>query len=318
MELYPRDLEELEQSFSDEEACRRYLFDLRWPKGFRCPACGHDGAWALGDGLFKCTQCGRKTSVIAGTIFEGTRKPLVSWFRAIWWVTSQKNGASALGLKRILGLGSYQTAWTWLHKLRRAMVRPGQDRLSGAVQVDETFIGGAKPGKRGRGAKGKVLVLIVAQEKGKGTGRIRLRRIVDAKAETLESAVRETVEPGTRVKTDGWKGYNGLKALGYEHEVIRQTADVGGNLLPLCHQEASLIKRWLGGTHQGAVSHEHLAYYLDEYTFRFNRRTSRSRGMLFYRLLQNAVTIRPVAYKNIALSVRGRKKGTTRYSTKSS
>ncbi len=307
MELYPKNLEELEQNFSTEEACRRYLFEWRWPDGFVCPDCHHKESWVLSDGLFKCKSCGRKTSIIAGTIFEGTRKPLVSWFRAVWWVTCQKNGASALGLKRILGLGSYQTAWTWLHKLRRAMVRPEQDRLTGTVQVDETFIGGAKSGKRGRGAEGKVLVLIIAQEKGKGTGRIRLRRISNAKAKTLETAIKETVGEGAKIKTDGWKGYNGLKTLGYEHEVIRQTEDIGVNLLPLCHQEASLIKRWLGGTHQGAVSHEHLGYYLDEYTFRFNRRTSRSRGMLFYRLLQNAVIIDPTKYKEITLSVRGRK-----------
>lgn len=307
MELYPKDLEELEQNLSTEEACRQYLFQLRWPDGFRCPACGQADAWVLAEGLFKCKECEHKTSVIAGTIFEGTRKPLVSWFRAIWWMTSQKNGASALGLKRILGLGSYQTAWVWLHKLRRAMVRPGQDRLSGVVQVDETYLGGAKPGKRGRGAEGKTLVLIVAQEKGKATGRIRLRRIEDASAENLEAALQETVAPGTKIKTDGWSGYNGLKALGYDHEVIRKTADIGENLLPLCQREASLIKRWLGGTHQGAVSHEHLAYYLDEYTFRFNRRTSSSRGMLFYRLLQNAVAVEHIGYNEMTLSVRGRK-----------
>jgi len=307
MELYPKSLEELEQNFSTEDACRQYLFTLRWPEGFKCPACGSQESWCLGNGLFKCSSCGHKSSVIAGTIFEGTRKPLASWFRAIWWVTSQKNGASALGLKRILGLGSYQTAWTWLHKLRRAMVRPDRDRLSGTVQVDETFIGGAKPGKRGRGAAGKALVLIIAQETGKKTGRIRLKKIPDAKAATLESAISETVAPGAKIKTDGWAGYNGLENIGYAHEVIRQSADVGDNLLPLCHREASLIKRWLIGTHQGAVSHEHLSYYLDEYTFRFNRRTSRSRGMLFYRLLQNAVAVSPSKYNEIRLSVRGRK-----------
>lgn len=307
METYPKDLEELELNFSTEEACRNYLFDLRWPEGFRCPACGHDGAWKLQSDLFKCTSCGRKASVTAGTIFEGTRKPLVAWFRAIWWVTSQKNGASALGLQRILGLGSYKTAWAWLHKLRRAMVRPGQDRLSGTVQVDETFIGGYRPGKRGRGAEGKTLVLIIAEEKGKAVGRIRLRIISDASSKSLESAVQETVEIGSKIKTDGWQGYNGLKSLGYVHEVVRKTEDVGENLMPLCHRVASLVKRWLGGTHQGAVSHEHLGYYLDEYTFRFNRGTSRSRGMLFYRLLQNAVVVAPVRFNDIALSVRGRK-----------
>jgi len=306
MELYPKTLEELEQNFSTEDACRQYLFTLRWSGGFECPVCGNQESWCLGNGLFKCSSCGHKVSVTAGTIFEGTRKPLVSWFRAIWWVTSQKNGTSALGLKRILGLGSYQTAWTWLHKLRRAMVRPGRDQLSGTVQVDETFIGGAKPGKRGRGAEGKVLVLIIAQENGSKTGRIRLKKIINAKASTLESAISETVAPGTKIKTDGWAGYNGLENLGYVHEVVRKSADVGDNLLPLCHREASLIKRWLTGTHQGAVSHEHLSYYLDEYTFRFNRRTSRSRGMLFYRLLQNAVAVGPSKYKEITLSVRGK------------
>jgi transposase-like protein len=307
MDLYPKNLEELEQNFSTEEACRNYLIGLRWPEGFRCPVCNHEGAWRLQNGLFKCIKCGRKTSVTSGTIFEGTRKPLISWFRAIWWVTSQKNGASALGLQRNLGLGSYRTAWTWLHKLRRVMVRPGRDLLSGTVEVDETFIGGTRPGKRGRGAEGKALVLIIAEEHVKGMGRIRLHMIADASAKSLEAAVQNAVEPGSKVKTDGWRGYNGLGSMGYDHKVVRKTEDIGENLMPLCHRVASLLKRWLGGTHQGAVSHEHLEYYLDEYTFRFNRRTSRSRGMLFYRLLQNAVVVEPVGYKEIARSVRGKK-----------
>lgn len=307
VEEYLKTLMELERGFATEEACREYLFRLRWSSGFRCPACGHEKAWTRSDGLFECVGCGHKTSVKAGTIFERSRKPLVLWFRAIWWVTSQKNGASALGLQRILGLGSYETAWTWLHKLRRAMVRPGRDRLSGSVQVDETYIGGEKPGKRGRGAEGKTLVIIAAQEDGKATGRIRLKQVADASGKSLKAAVQETIEPGTMVKTDGWRGYNGLRSLGYKHKVIRKTADVGENLLPLCHREAGLIKRWLDGTHQGAVSHEHLAYYLDEYTFRFNRRTSSYRGKLFYRLLQNAVAIEPTTYNDITLGVRGRK-----------
>ena len=307
MEDYPKTLAELEKRFSIEEACPEYLFQLRWAEGFRCPVCGHSEAWRLKGGLFKCMACAHKTSVIAGTLFEGTRKPLVSWFRVIWWVTSQKNGASALGLQRILGLGSYETAWTWLHKLRRAMVRPRRDRLSGTIQVDEMYIGGQKPGKRGRGAEGKTLVLIAAQEDGKITGRIRLKQIVDASAESLEGAVQETVEQGATVKTDDWNGYKGLKSLGYRHRVVRKTATVGDNLLPLCHREASLIKRWLTGTHQGGVSHEHLGYYLDEYTFRFNRRTSRYRGKLFYRLLQNAVALDAVTYQDIIKGVRGRK-----------
>lgn len=308
VEDYPKTLMDFEKRFSTEAACRDYLFELRWPSGFECPQCAHGKAWKRSDGLLECGGCGYKVSAKAGTIFEGSRKPLLLWFRAIWWVTSQKNGASALGLQRSLGLGSYQTAWMWLHKLRRAMVRPGRDKLTGTVQVDETYIGGAKPGKRGRGAEGKSLVLVVAQENGKAVGRVRLVKINDASSDSLEAAVKETVVPGAKVKTDGWKGYNGLGALGYEHEEVRTTGDIGDNLLPLCHRVASLVKRWLGGTHQGAVSHGHLAYYLDEYTFRFNRRTSKSRGMLFYRLLQNAVAIESTTYEDVALGVRGRKR----------
>jgi len=187
------------------------------------------------------------------------------------------------------------------------MVRPERDLLSGIVQVDETYIDGTKSGKRGRGAAGKTLVVIAAQEDCEITGRIRLRRVVDASGKSLGDAVEEAVEPGTVVKTDAWNGYNRIVSLGYTHKIVRRTADVGDNLLPLCHKQASLLKRWLAGTHQGAVSHEHLDYYLDEYMFRFNRRTSRYRGKLFYRLLQNAVSIAPVPYREIRKGVRGPK-----------
>jgi transposase-like protein len=191
------------------------------------------------------------------------------------------------------------------------MVRPGRDRLSGTIQVDETYIGGEKSGKRGRGAEGKTLVLIAAQEDGEVTGRIRLKQIADASAESLERAVEETVERGAVVKTDDWTGYKGLEALGYRHPIVRKTATIGDNLLPLCHREAALIKRWLTGTHQGAVSHEHLGYYLDEYTFRFNRRTSRYRGKLFYRLLQNAVAVHAIPYQEIVKGIRRQKSQNT-------
>jgi transposase-like protein len=229
------------------------------------------------------------------------------WFRAIWWVTSQKNGASAKGLQRVLGLGSYETAWTWLHKLRRAMVRPGRDRLSGNIQVDEIYIGGEKPGKRGRGAEGKALVVIAAQIDGRRIGRIRLTQVPDASAMSLEATIEKAVEPGSVVSTDGWGGYNNLGKLGYIHEIMRKEVDVGENLLPYCNRVASLLKRWLLGTHQGAVSHQHLDYYLDEYTFRFNRRTSRHRGKLFYRLLQQAVAVERTTYDRLICGIRGPK-----------
>lgn len=296
MEDYPRTLAELEHRFATEEACRLYLFSMRWPNGFICPKCAGNKAWPMKRGLFLCTRCRYQMSVTVGTIFQGSRLPLVTWFRAIWYITSQKNGASALGLKRILGIGGYQTAWTWLHKLRRAMVRPGRDQLSGMVDVDETYIGGEKAGKRGRGAAGKDLVVIIAQHDGKGIGRIRFMHVSDASASSLDKAVLRSVKPGSTVRTDGWRGYNGLQSLGYEHQVVRPAGIIGEDLLPRCHRVASLLKRWLLGTHQGSVSSEHLCDYLNEFTFRFNRRTSQSRGKLFYRLVQQAVQVKPMPY----------------------
>jgi len=299
MEDYPRTLLEFEHRFTSEEACKEYLFQHRWPKGFICPRCRHQEAWQTKRGLYHCRECDFQTSVTAGTIFQDTRKPLQLWFRAMWYVTNQKHGVSALDVQRILGLGSYRTAWIWLHKLRFAMVRPGRDRLSGTVEVDEFYIGGEKRGKRGRGAAGKALVIVAAQEDGDRIGRIRLRRVPDASAKSLGGSVQEYVEPGSVVRTDDWGGYAPLEALGYVHQVARRDSHIGENLLPLVNRVVSLLKRWLLGTHQGAVRISHLDYYLDEFTFRFNRRTSRSRGKLFYRLVQQAVAVDPLGARII-------------------
>lgn len=302
MEDYPRTLLELEQRFSTDEACRRYLESLRWPTGFVCPGCGHQEAWEMSAGLWVCRWCRRQVSVTAGTIFHRTRLPLRLWFRAIWHVTSQKNGASARTVQRILGLGSYRTAWTWLHKLRRAMVRPHRDRLSGQVEVDESFVGGEEPGREGRGAVRKTLVAVAAEERGRGTGRIRMACIPDASKRSLHGFVTGVIASGSLVHTDGWAPYGGLEVHGYRHRVTPlkgQPKDAAVAAMPRVHRVASLLKRWLLGTHQGAVSPQHLPYYLDEFTFRFNRRTSRSRGKLFYRLLQQAVQVGPAPYSQI-------------------
>jgi len=296
---YPRTVLELRERFSTEQACRDYLAALRWPEGFVCPECEATRGWKMRRGLYWCQRCGYQVSLTAGTLFHDTHKPLRLWFEAMWYVTNQKLGVSALGLQRVLGLGSYHTAWNWLHKLRRAMVRPGRDRLTGAVEVDEIFIGGERPGKRGRGAAGKALVVLAVQETEQGIGRIRMRPVADATGESLEPAVWEMVEPGSLVRTDGRRGYKGLSELGYEHDVVRKTPELGANLLPRVNRVASLLKRWLLGTHQGAVQHSHLEYYLDEYTFRFNRRTSRSRGLLFYRLLTQAIDLGPVLEREL-------------------
>jgi transposase-like protein len=301
VEEYPRSLAEFEDWFDTDQACREYLFRLRWPEGFRCPRCNGRQFWPVRSVLMQCQACGHQTSVTAGTIFQDTRKPLADWFRAMYWLASQKNGASALGLQRVLGLGSYKTAWTWLHKFRRAMVRPGRDRLTGRVEVDETYLGGLEEGVRGRQTERKSLIAIGAQEDGAGIGRIRMKRIQDASADSLMAFLQEAIEPGSSVHTDGWLGYLPTEDKGYVHEVtfLKGKKESASQLMPRVHRIASLLKRWILGTHQGAVSHEHLEFYLDEFTFRFNRRRSRNRGKLFYRLVQQAVVVDPVPYKSL-------------------
>ncbi len=305
---YPRTLQEFDKWFSTETDCIEYLKRLRWPEGFICPICCGRKGWQMGTGLIRCASCQYKISVIAGTIFQGTRKPLKLWFQAIWYITSQKFGGNALGLQRVLGLGSYQTAWSWLHKMRRAMVRPERERLSGNIEVDETLVGGEDHGgKRGRGAERKSIVVIgIEVHEPKGFGRVRMQRIPDASGSSLIPFVCNSVEPGSTVLTDSWLGYNLLHKHGYIHKKVNlsESGDPAHVVMPGVHRISSLLKRWILGTLQGSVSDKHLDYYLDEYTFRFNRRSSAARGLLFYRLLHQAVMIKPVTYRKM---VRGQK-----------
>ncbi|HOX01672.1 MAG TPA: IS1595 family transposase [Candidatus Paceibacterota bacterium] len=301
---YPGTYQQFLQWFGEEAACRRYLLQCRWPDGFACPRCGKKTEpWTTARGYLHCRLCGGEVSATAGTIFEGTRISLRTWFSTIWLVTSQKDGASALGLKRVLGLGSYQTAWAWLHKLRRAMVRPGRDRLGGRIEVDETYVGGSqKAGQRERGAERRQIVLIALElHWPKGFGRVRMRRVPDVAGSSLVPFICEVAQKGSQILTDGWRGYNGLEDYGYVHKrvVVSDTGDPAHVSLPGIHRLAALLKRWLLSTHQGSVSSKHLDYYLDEYTFRFNRRASRSRGLLFYRLMQQAVATGPSSCRQI-------------------
>ncbi len=298
IEDYPRTLLELERRFTSEEACRQYLFALRWVEGFVCPRCGGKTAWPTRRGLWLCADCRHQASVTAGTIFQDSHLPLTTWFRALWHVTSQKNGVSALGLQRALGLGSYKTAWAVLHKLRRAMVRPGRDRLHGTVEVDETYWGSEEQGVIGRLTYEKALIVVAAEEDGRGIGRIRLRRIPDLSQASLHGFIAQAIEPGSTVRTDGLNAYLGLEGYTHDRRVQRRQPE-GERLLPRVHRVVSLLKRWLLGTHQGAIGQEHLDYYLDEFTFRFNRRKSASRGKLFYRLVQQAVQVEPVTFASM-------------------
>jgi len=297
---YPGNWHELLAWFADDAACLGYLEKLRWGERFACRFCGvvDGGWWQMGDGLRRCTACRCETSVTAGTIFARTRTPLTSWFAAVWYVVNQKQGVSALGLQRVLGLGSYETAWTWLHQLRRAMVRPDRERLDGAVEV---VIGGVKPGRRGRGAEGKALVAVAVEARPGGPGRVRMQRIPNASKDVLTDFVLDHVARGSEVRTDAWGGYNGVGEHRFIHVItnVKTSGDPAHVAMPEVHRVASLLKRWLLGTHQGAVSHDQLDYYLDEFTFRFNRRAARRRGLLFYRLLEQAVATDPHPYDTL-------------------
>ena len=294
-EDYPRTLLELERRFSGEAACADYLAALRWPVGWMCPRCAGQEAWSVRRARWRCGQCRYEMTVTAGTIFQDSHLPLTTWFRAMWQVTSQKNGISALGLQRVLGLGSYKSAWAMLHKLRRAMVRPGRERLQGIVEVDEAYWGDEEAGVKGRRTEERALIVVAAEENGPGIGRIRLRRLPDLSRFSLHGFITQAIEPGSTVRTDGFNSYRELNGYVHDRQVQRRQTQ-GEHLLPRVHRVISLLKRWLMGTHQGAIGHEHLDDYLNEFVFRFNRRTSASRGKLFYRLAQQAMQMDPVPF----------------------
>lgn len=246
---------EFEKQYATDEQCREYLFKLRYPKGFKCHGCGEGKVWRTGRGKYQCQKCGKDNSILASTIFQDTHTPLTVWFRAIWFIVAQKHGTNALNLQRILGLGSYQTAWTMLHKLRRAMVRPSREKLQGRVEIDETYIGGpSKIGKYGRGSEGKALIVIAVEVNDNQIGRIRLKLADSASAEDLLHFIEEAIERGSTVISDGWYPYSKLKSMGYNHEVVRNEDGKTENLLPRVHTIASLVKRWILGTFQGSCS----------------------------------------------------------------
>ena len=299
---FPESLLEFEHWFRTEEACRGYLAKLRWPEGFFCPHCGNGGAWRSRGALYRCHGCRRDVSVASGTVFHRSRLPLKVWFRIAWWVTNQKSGLNALGLQRMLGLGSYETAWLSLQKLRRAMVRPGRELLTGEVEVDETWIGGVRRG--GSYRENKALVAIAVEIRGPGIGRIRLKKVRDNSTQSLVPFVRNSVVAGATVVTDGLWPYRMLPQHGYLHRptVLEGKGREASNaVLPRVHRVASLMKRWMLGMHQAGINTDKIEPYLEEFTFRFNRRQSSSRGMLFYRLLQQCVDLGPTTLSDMTL-----------------
>jgi len=248
-----------------------------------------------------CCGCRHQTSVGAGTILDKTRTPLTTWFEAAWHITTAKNGMSAKTLERTLGV-NYRVAWTMLQRYRVAMVRAEREQLSGEVEVDEALVGGVEHGgKRGRGTNKCVVVIAVEIKQPKGFGRVRMRHVPDASGANLLPFVSDAVAVGSTVLTDGWRGYNGLRKRGYvrKQTVLSSSGDPAHVSMPGVHRISCLLKRWLLGTHQGSFAAGHLQSYLEEYTFRFNRRSSRSRGLVFRRLLEQAVVTGPITEADV-------------------
>jgi len=302
-EDFPVNEVEFDKRFYDENACYDYLFQNRWPDGFVCTKCGHTEYWFTSRKLFICTNCQFNHSLTAGTIFHGTRKKLTLWFKALWWFTTRKTGINALTLKALLGLGSYNTAWKWLHKLRSCMIRDGREKLSGQIEVDEIYIGGQHSGKRGRGAEHKLAVVVAAEKNEKKLGRIRLQVVRNCSGDELLPFIKANVESGSTVVTDGWKGYSKLEKTCYKHQQVFQTkAKNKESVLPGVHMVASLIKRLFFGTYHGRMDGCYLQCYLDEYTFRFNRRNTKYVGKRFFRIVQQTVNTLPFNRKNNILN----------------
>lgn len=318
MDEYPKNSKMFNETFTTDASCFDYLFKIRWPEGYVCPVCHERGHfWLLDKGKVKCKGCHHVQSILSGTVFQGTHTPLKTWFQIMWHICLQKNGYSALSLQRSLGF-SYPTAWLCLHKLRKAMVRPDRERLSGEVEIDEAYVGGTHEGRSGRGAFGKSIVLVAVERKRseKGMpilGRARLQVIPDVKEKTLNECVMSMVDKGAAVVTDAWRGYSGLGGQGFTHIVSRSKSKVlktpfdeecmieEDSPLPCCHRVISLLKRWILGTMQGSVGKDHLQDYLNEFVFRFNRRSSKARGMLFWRLVQMSVAQAPTTRAEIII-----------------
>ena len=290
MEDFPTSEIEFDQRFHNEANCYEYLSKMKWPQGFSCVKCSHGAFWISEKFIYICTRCEHHHSLTAGTVMDSTKKPITYWFKAMWWFTTRKAGVNAVNLKDLLGLGSYHTAWTWLQKLRRCSIRKGREKLSGVVEVDEFVIGGQKPGKRGRGSNGKSIVAAAVEREENKLGRIRLTVIDDFSSNALVPFIQDNVEAGSTILTDGWKSYHPLDGKIYQHEpVVRSKAPDKDSVLPGVHLVASLVKRVIIGTHQGRFDPVYLQQYLDEFVFRFNRRTSRSVGKKFMRIVQQAV-----------------------------
>jgi len=290
---YPKNYIELTKKFATQEACLDYLASIRWPEGFTCLRCEGKEFWRSNRFFWICNECEFQTSVLAGTLFQDTKVPLELWFQMIWWFMGQKNGTSALSLQDNFGIGSYRTAWMMLRKLRTTMVLAGRSPLSGKVEVDEGFLGGVN---------NKEIIMVAAEVRGAATGRIRMRHISARTSEQIQKFILDFIEPGSTIISDEYNGYVKIVEKGYAHEPQRkpyywEVVDRDDDRLqPRVHRAIALLKRWYYGTYHGRIEKENLPPYLDEFVFRFNRRTSESRGLVFYRLVEAAIKSPPIKF----------------------
>jgi len=314
MDDYPRTFIEFLERFHSETACRQYLIDLKWQKGFVCPKCGYDQYWVGEKRTYCiCQKCSQKVYVRAGTILQDSKLQTRIWLSAMWLFATQRDGMSAKSLQENLGMRSYQSAWLMLHKLRIAMVRSDREQLSGMVEIDEAYFGGeSEDGIRGRGSEKKQLVVLAVQLEKIATdkphealrdyrlAKIRAKCIENASKEELHAFITENIASGSTIYRDDWSGYKGIDGYGYTSIVTKaSTSKNEEDKLPHIHLAISLINRWILGTYQGSVEEYHLQSYLEEFTFRFNRKTSHNRGWLFYRLVQGALATSPHPYEDI-------------------
>ncbi len=289
-EDFPKSEIEFDKRFASESACYDYLFMVKWPDGFSCSKCEHQSYWISSKHIYICRRCESHFSLIADTIMHDTKKPITYWFKAMWWFTTRRSGVNAINLQELLGC-SYVTAWSWLQKLRLCTIRKDREKLSGKIEVDEFFIGGQKPGKRGRGAEGKCIVVAAVERKGRKLGRIRLQVVDDCSSDSLTAFIDQNIAVGSYVITDGWKGYDSIDKNRYDHhQVFLSKSKDNYSALSGVHLIASLVKRLIIGTFQGRLDPKYLQHYLDEYVFRFNRRTSRNIGKKFMRIVQQVAS----------------------------
>ena len=301
---YPKDQLEFEDQFRTETDCVEYFKQIRWPKGFMCRKCGESEYWPQSRSRYTCKICNFQSTLYSGTMFECSRLKLRLWYRAIWWMINQKHGTSAAGLQKGLGIKSYKTAWLMLHKIRSAMVDPRRLKLSGNIEVDEAWVGGKKHGFGSKGSKENPIVVVAIEFNEKSLGRLRMEHIELNTTFLLTRFIENNIEQDSHLYTDEWSGYKSIQTRGYKHTATASSRAVDNNVLPRVHLVIALLKTWLQGTHHGRIERKHLQAYLDEFVFRFNRRNSASRGLLFKRLLESAIYGAGPTYEKITRKVK--------------